>query len=154
MIKAAEVSGARALQDIAQVSSYLRGNTPRIWSAEFLAGLKDNQTLFNSIDARTAVEATSEMLLELDALFCLRRDLRYGRRSRRWLYTRAMRTRKLRDYEQWVAFAKENGGSDLRGKFLEQDPKTFAGKTYNELLDLPDGSTKLQAAQTALNALK
>lgn len=147
MIKAGQVTGARALQSIKQNSDYLLGKVPRIWSEEFLSEL--NTTLLNQMDVSAAIEATSQMQLELDDLYALLRDLSYARRSRRWLYTRAYQGKQLRNYELWSAFVKENRTSDLQGNFLDVDPASLNG-AYNDLLELPENSTKLEEVQKTL----
>jgi hypothetical protein len=150
MIQAGQVTGARALQEIKRNSDYLSGKAPRIWSAEFLATLLADQLLLMNVDTSTALEESTQMLLELDDLFTIKRDQKYANRSRRWLYTRGYRSKQLRGYEMWRAFAMENPTGDLVNTFLNVAAPSLMGD-YKELLDLPANSTKLAMIQAALN---
>ena len=155
MIHTAQASGARSVQDDARVAGYLASNVSyqRTWTAEQMSKLSADQwqALLTTLDHTAALEQSSQMLLELTDLFCLLRGATSAGRSRRWLYTRGMQSRGLRNYEAWSAFVKENPTSNLKGNILDVDPKTLANTSYQLLLDLNPGQTKLQQTISTAN---
>lgn len=144
----AQVSGARALQEFERISKYLQIGDARTWNAERINSLDaaSLKALYDGLNQSTALEQSSQLFLELTDTFCRIRDQRYANRSRKWLYTRAFKTKAARVYELWSAFVKENGSQDLKKNFTDKDPKSFSGIPYQQLLALPEGSTKLAEA--------
>jgi len=152
MITTAKVTGARALQSLYVIQQYLASKAAKHWTAEELGSLDGSSLtpLLNDIDHRTAQEQSSQMLLELSDLFCLIRDQSYANRSRRWLYTKASKTKVLAAYELWRAFVYENRTQDLKANFLAVDPLSLSAIDFVTALTLPENSTKLQATLNAI----
>jgi hypothetical protein len=152
MMTDAQVTGARALQDLYRLSQYLDSAEPRSWSAEKIGSLDASSlnSLLTALDQSASIELSSQLMLEFTDTFCRVRDQRYANRSRKWLYTRAGQTKALRAYELWSAFLKENQTQDLQTNFLNQDPKSLAGVDFKTLLTLPPNSTKLAVATAHL----
>lgn len=152
----AEVSGARALKELAQIQTFLQSKGVLPASAEEIGSLDGSSLLdlLQQLDARTAAERTSQMHLEHTEIFCMVRDRAYANRSRRWLWTRGYQTRVKRCYEIWAAFHRENIDQDLspdrqaafRALFVDGDPEALVGQPFASLLNLPTGEGETKAS--------
>jgi hypothetical protein len=153
MIQTAQVTGARALQALHTIRQYVQSHDTKYWTAEEMGSLDASSlgSLLDDIDHRAAQELSSQLMLELSDLFCLIRDRAYANRSRRWLYTKAYKTKILSAYELWAAFVKENRSQDLKKNFLDVDPLALVNIDFATALTLPENSTKLTEALANLN---
>lgn len=111
--------GLRTRQWLAWLKGWVTGKNGRAWSFE-LVNHEPKKTLSDQVKA-TALTTTDRLKetagkfddvlaykRELDGLCSLRRDIDYGRRSRRWLWERAAHTKAAGHFAEWTAYARRN----------------------------------------------
>ncbi len=105
--------GTRALVEESRTKDFCAAKAQSGFSAEQLSGFLDSglDKLVDLADEQAAIKQWSQLRMEFTDLFCLRRDITYGNRSRKWLMTRALQTRLNRVYVAWREFAIENSAN-------------------------------------------
>ena len=111
--------GLRTRQWLSFLKGWLTGKSGRPWAFEVIDHEEGN-TLHQR--AHDVALATTDRLKEvkdqfddvlaykreLDGLCSLRRDIDYSRRSRRWLWERAAKTKAEGHFAEWTAYARRN----------------------------------------------
>lgn len=131
-----QISGVRALQKLKRLKLFIAAKLPRQWFGEHLS---DNASLElekvqNAMDVSAAKLLDSSIRHEHSEMFALQRDQQYARRSRRWLYTRALQTRWDNTYEEWAGFVRKNLDIPKLAKIEKEDPDQLATEPYKTLL--------------------
>jgi hypothetical protein len=103
-------TGTRALVDNLQTRAYCQATLQQGFAVELFSDLQATELddLVSQADQLAAAKQTSRYRSELTDVFCLRRDLRYGLRSRRWLFSKAEQTKLIEGQVEWTTFVREN----------------------------------------------
>jgi hypothetical protein len=132
-----QTTGTRALQRWKLCMAFIKAKAQNMFEAELAGSFKaaSLDEVTSGIDQVTADEQNARWKMEHAEAYCLARDHRYGRRSRRWLYARALATKLDSAYVEWGAFVREN---DLSNPDISQLPaedfNTLSQKTYQEVM--------------------
>lgn len=129
-----ESLGTRSLSDGLRTQGYCNAKLQAGFTVEAFKDLKvsDLDALIATVDTATAKTQTSRFRVEQADVFALRRDLRYGMRSRKWLFSRGQQGRLNRSYAGWSAFLAENHDNQpLPAKLLTQDAQSLASRPFN-----------------------
>lgn len=134
--------GTRSLVEMAQVRTYCAAKSQSGFAAEQFSDIagKELNALVAQIDLAAAKTQTSRLRMDLSDVFALRRDLRYGLRSRKWLFLKAQQTKLNSNFLLWVNWALENS-QDLDANTLKK-LKSLTDKSEKELVSI-DASTLL-----------
>ncbi len=127
-----ETLGTRSLADVLRTQAYCQSKAQSGFVAEQFSDIKASEldVLTKTVDTATAAKQTSRYKLELSDVYCLRRDLRYAMRSRKFLFAKAQQTRLNVGFVGWRAFGMENLDHQ---KYLS----SLAEKSASELVTLP-----------------
>jgi hypothetical protein len=131
------VTGVRALQRWKRTLAFIGAKVQNAFAAELAGSLSGASLTQNTkdLDGKAAAEQNSRWRQEHTDAYCLARDHRYGRRSRRWLFARSLGSDMDHAYWVWVVFNRENGIVVPEiAQMPSQDPNALAEKPYNEIL--------------------
>lgn len=106
----AQTSGVRGLQVWRFTQDFISAKAQNVFSAEVAGSVtgKELLSVVAEIDKVAATKQNSSWRQEHTEAFALARDFRYGHRSRKWLFAKALRTRCDQAYEGWMSFLREN----------------------------------------------
>lgn len=123
-----ETLGTRSLVSTKETQAYGQAEQLSLFTNEFFQTLNVSEldSLFSDIDQRVQKRPTSQLKLEFNDAFALRRDIRYGVRSRKWLMAKGLQTKLNTHYAGWRAFVVEN---NTRPAYL----KTLPSKDVKQL---------------------
>jgi hypothetical protein len=134
--------GTRSLVDTSKAAAYCAAKEQSGFAAEEFSDIsgKELDALISQIDVATAKSQTSRLRMDLGDVFAMRRDLRYGQRSRKWLFLKAQQTRINSNFLLWINWALENS-QNLNASTVAK-LKALTDKSEKELVNI-DASTLL-----------
>lgn len=132
-----QTSGVRSLQIWRFTQAFIAAKTQNIFAAE-VAGSLDGKSLLQvaaEIDKVAAKKQNASWRQEHTDAYALARDFRYGHRSRKWLFAKALRTRFDQSYDGWRSFQRENVILHPEvDKLPKQDIVALANAKFSETL--------------------
>lgn len=135
----AKTSIIRALKALKNLREYLTAKARKQLVSESTADGKGSELLTQYTDYDLQVSRneirTSAGRFETVAEYCLARDYRNTRRSRRYLYARGNQERMRAAVQAVIEFAAQNPELDLE-TLVAQNPDVFAGTDYQTLKQL------------------
>lgn len=126
-----QLTATRALLGIQNALDYLASKLKHSTDSDQAVGTDLNGMAAASDLAAAKTRRTTEEIEHIEA-FCLKRDINYGRRSRRFLYTQAYQEKLRSDYELWMIFARENTGYNVKGLAHETDHDRLTNLTMED----------------------
>ena len=133
----AQLTGVRGLQTWKFTLAVIGSKAQNVFSAEFVGSLRGTQLqkVSKALDAVAAAKQNARWRLEHTDAFCLARDFRYGRRSRRWLAAKALRSKFDQAYAEYAVFLNENVllNPDL-AKLPSQDINVLSQKPFSDIM--------------------
>lgn len=133
----AQTTGVRGLQSFKLTQAFVEAKAQNSFIAE-VEGSLNGENLFKvakQIDQVAAKQQNARWRQEHTDAYCLARDFRYGRRSRKWLFAKAIRTRFDSAYTSWSGFVQENilVQPDV-AQLTKQDINKLVNESFSEVL--------------------
>lgn len=135
-MKLGENTAVRLLVRLQNIREQISAAATRIWTGEYFGNVQATEldALQELQDRKSAIARDLRYTHENASTFALRRDYRYGQRSRKWLYAKAMQTKLDRNYDQWTVFIRLNlVQGDFYAKATDVNPQQLAEQSFDQL---------------------
>lgn len=133
-----QTTGVRSLQDLKYLQAFIAATVQNRFIAE-AAGSLTGDNLFkvaSDLDKVAAENQNATWRQEHTDAYCLARDFRYGRRSRKWLMAKALATDFDHAYNLWMSFVTENWVTNQAtiAPLLKQEANYLADLPFDKVL--------------------
>ena len=130
-------TGVRALQWLKETLGIIHSKPEKMFVAERMGDLSGKAFAehVSSLEKEAAKHQNSRWRNEHTDAYCFLRDYRYGRRSRRWLMTKAMDTKLENTSDLWTNFVRINHVFDPTvDRLLKEDVNSLSGQKPEQLM--------------------
>lgn len=131
-----QITGVRALQWMEEIRGFIKNKPTRLFAAEHMGTLDGHSfsSVVRGLDLRAASKQNAQWRNEHTDAYCLLRDYRYGRRSRKWLMGRHLNNRINGGNDVWATFVRLNAVlSPNLIRIYKHSVNELAGATVNQL---------------------